>query len=39
MYLHSQGMIHGDLKGVRHWMMELMSHLTQFVHKGQHTDR
>ena len=32
-------MIHGDLKGVRHWMVELMSLLTRFAYKGQHTDR
>jgi len=38
-YLHDQAMIHGDLKGVCHLMLESVSVvLTWFVYKGQHTD-
>ena len=39
-YIHSQGVIHGDLKGVRLWWSGSCFHLTDFtVTQGQHPDR
>jgi hypothetical protein len=39
-YIHSQGMIHGDLKGVRCQSLGLHFYLTDFnFHQGQHPDR
>ena len=42
MYIHSQGMIHGDLKGVRFlygWSHSRLHELFSFICKGQYTDR
>ena len=38
-YIHGQGMIHGDLKGVRFRQLESLSYLTELICQGQHTDR
>jgi hypothetical protein len=38
-YIHSQGMIHGDLKGVCFLRLESPFHLTEFTSQGKHTDR
>jgi hypothetical protein len=39
MYIHSQGMIHGDLKGVRFWWPVPPPSLTDFPYQGKHPNR
>ena len=38
-YLHSNGMVHGNLKGVSFRSLELFWRLDKFTHQGEHTDR
>ena len=38
-YIHSQGMIHGDLKGVCSRRLQSLPYLTEFTCQGQHIDR